>query len=49
MWSELVTIATPITLKPGENLELNLNNQTIEAAGIAARVGMPDEYENWRP
>jgi len=44
----LAAIATPVTLHPGENLELNLVDKTIEVSRIAARVGMDDEPEYLR-
>jgi hypothetical protein len=47
--SALATIAKPINLHPGENLELELADKTIEANRIAARVGVADEGENLRP
>lgn len=47
--NELATIATPITLRSGENLELDLVEKTIEANRIAVRVGLADEAENLRP
>jgi hypothetical protein len=48
LWKELAKIATPITLNPGDHLELNLNDKTIEALRIVVKVGMPDEQENLR-
>lgn len=47
--SALTTIAKPVILHPGENLELELVDKTIEANRIAARVGVADEGENLRP
>lgn len=46
LWSELTTITKPITLHSGENLDLTLEDKTIEAARIAARVGVTDEPED---
>jgi hypothetical protein len=46
---ELETIAKPVTLHAGENLELELADKTIDANRIAARVGVKDESENLRP
>jgi hypothetical protein len=43
------SIAKPITLRPGENLEVKLTDKTIEANRIAARVGVADEQENLHP
>jgi hypothetical protein len=48
-WTELVTIATPVTLRPGDKLDLNLEDKIIEAARIAARIGAANEYENLHP
>jgi hypothetical protein len=47
--SELMGIATPVALSPGEHLDINLSDKTIEAARIAARLGVADEQENLRP
>lgn len=47
--SELETIAKPIILHPGDDLEVNLTDRTIEANRIAARIGIADEGENLRP
>jgi hypothetical protein len=47
-WSELTSIATPITHGPGEHLDISLSDKTIEAARIAASVGVADEQENLR-
>lgn len=49
LWMELAKIATPITLHPGENIELNLDDKTVEAERLVNEVGMPDEQENLRP
>jgi len=49
LWKELAKIATLITLHPGEQLDLNLPDKTIEVARIAARLGLPAESENLRP
>jgi hypothetical protein len=48
LWKELAKIATPLTLNPGDHLELNLDDKTIEALRIVAQVGTPDEQENLR-
>ena len=45
----LEAIAKHITLQPGQNLELELTDKTIEANRIAAGVGVADEGENLRP
>lgn len=45
----LTAIATSITLHPGENLEVELTDKTIESNRIAARVGIADEAETLRP
>lgn len=47
--SELETIAKPMTLHPGDDLEVDLTDKTIEANRIAARIGIADEGENLRP
>ena len=46
--SALATIAKPITLHAGEDLELELSDKTIDASRIASRIGLPDEPENLR-
>ena len=45
----LETIAKPVTLQAGENVELELSDKTIDASRIAARVGVTDETENFHP
>jgi len=49
LWKELAKIATPLTLNPGDHLDLNLDDKTIEALRIVAQVGTPDEPENLQP
>ena len=44
----VVLLATPLTLNPGDHLDLNLDDKTIEAMRIVAQVGIPDEQENLR-
>jgi hypothetical protein len=43
---ELTKIAKPITVHSGETLNLDLEDQTIETARIAAKVGIKDEFHN---
>jgi hypothetical protein len=48
LWKELAKISTQVTLNPGDHLDLNLDDKTIEALRIVAQVGMPDDREDLR-
>ncbi len=42
----LTSIATPVVLHAGDNLQFELSDKTVDASRIAARIGVADEYEN---
>jgi protocatechuate 3,4-dioxygenase beta subunit len=48
LWKELARIAKPVTLHPGERLDLNLDDKTIEVLRIFAKVGAPATPEDLR-
>ena len=45
LYRELARLAKPISVRAGETIALELQDQTVEAARIAAQVGVWDEYE----
>ena len=48
LWAALMPLGKTVTLKAGEASDLDLQDATLEAARLAARVGIADEYEDLR-